>query len=230
MLPCFCGSTMLWRIQDPHKQHGVVHIVDSFEFRGHLCICFELLSQNLYEYMRFTNFQGINIQLVQKFAVQLIHALSFLKHEKIIHCDLKPENILIEEKAYSRIKVGLHSCMHAQTNLHVLHTQGISNTVQVIDFGSSCYKNRCMYSYIQSRFYRSPEVILGLSYSFEIDMWSLGCLLCELAVGKALFQGENEQNQLALYAEALGHPPRGMMKNCQSGQYGGTRIKVCWPS
>ena len=102
--------------------------------------------------------------------------------------------------------------------------------MQVIDFGSSCYESRCMYTYIQSRFYRSPEVILGLPYSHEIDMWSLGCLLCELAVGKALFQGENEQNQLALYAEALGHPPCSMMKNYQPAQYGGSRIKVCGPT
>lgn len=100
-------------------------------------------------------------------------------------------------------------------------------TLQVIDFGSSCYMNRCMYTYIQSRFYRSPEVILGLPYGHEIDMWSLGCLLCELVVGKALFQGENEQNQLALYTETLGYPPRAMMKNCKAGQYSGTRIKVC---
>lgn len=92
-------------LQDPHKQNCVVHIVDSFEFRGHLCICFELLSHNLYEYMRFANFQGINVQLVQKFAVQLVHALCFLKRERIIHCDLKPENILIEDKASSKIKV-----------------------------------------------------------------------------------------------------------------------------
>lgn len=93
------------RLQDPHKNHGVVHIVDSFEFRGHLCICFELLSHNLYEYMRLTNFQGVNMQLVQKFTLQLIHSLCFLKQEQMIHCDLKPENILIEDQAQSSVKV-----------------------------------------------------------------------------------------------------------------------------
>lgn len=85
-----------------------------------------------------------------------------------------------------------------------------------------------MYTYIQSRFYRSPEVILGLPYSYPIDMWSLGCLICELAVGKALFQGEHESNQLALYAEALGNPPRFMLKNYQPGHVGHSRIKVRW--
>lgn len=49
-----------------------------------------------------------------------------------------------------------------------------SSSIKVIDFGSSCYSHRKVYTYIQSRFYRSPEVILGLSYGTPIDMWSLG--------------------------------------------------------
>lgn len=49
-----------------------------------------------------------------------------------------------------------------------------------------------MYSYIQSRFYRAPEVILGISYDLAIDMWSLGCMLVELCIGEPLFGGDDE--------------------------------------
>ncbi|VDQ02756.1 unnamed protein product [Trichobilharzia regenti] len=77
---------------------------------------------------------------------------------KVIHCDLKPENILLRRAGKSKIKV--------------------------IDFGSSCYINECPYNYIQSRFYRAPEVILGLPYGTPIDMWSLGCILAEFITGK----------------------------------------------
>lgn len=49
-----------------------------------------------------------------------------------------------------------------------------SSTIKVIDFGSSCFSDRTVYTYIQSRFYRSPEVILGYPYDKAIDMWSLG--------------------------------------------------------
>jgi dual specificity tyrosine-phosphorylation-regulated kinase 2/3/4 len=98
--------------------------------------------------------------------------------------------------------------------------------LQVIDFGSSCFRNQCVYTYIQSRFYRSPEVILGLKYSTEIDMWSLGCILCELATGKALFPGENEHNQLLLFMELLGHPPAHITSNLISNTKLSGRIQV----
>ena len=64
-----------------------------------------------------------------------------------------------------------------------------------------------VYTYIQSRFYRSPEVILGLTYSMPIDMWSFGCILAELYTGYPLFPGENEVEQLACIMELLNLPP-----------------------
>eukprot|EP00892_Ulva_mutabilis_P011038 jgi/Ulvmu1/8306/UM042_0011.1 len=186
--------------QDKNDSNHVIHIVDSFEFRGHLCICFELLSHNLYEFMRLQDFKRLNSQLVHKFASQLICTLCFLKQEGVIHCDLKPENILLQNCHYSAIKV--------------------------IDFGSSCYRNKCVYTYIQSRFYRSPEVILGMKYGHEIDMWSLGCILCELATGKALFPGENEQHQLSLFMEVLGLPPPSILKSLASVSKVKGRVQV----
>ena len=53
----------------------------------------------------------------------------------------------------------------------------LSLSLQVIDFGSSCYEHQRVYTYIQSRFYRAPEVILGARYGMPIDIWSLGCIL-----------------------------------------------------
>ncbi|KAG6861883.1 hypothetical protein C0995_010589 [Termitomyces sp. Mi166 len=69
-------------------------------------------------------------------------------------------------------------------------------------------KPEIVYTYIQSRFYRSPEVILGLTYSMAIDMWSLGCILAELYTGFPIFPGENEQEQLSCIMEVLGVPDK----------------------
>ena len=58
--------------------------------------------------------------------------------------------------------------------------------MQVIDFGSSCYEHQRVYTYIQSRFYRAPEVILGARYGMPIDIWSLGCILAGMMHNRSL--------------------------------------------
>lgn len=100
------------------------------------------------------------------------------------------------------------------------------SAIKVIDFGSSCLEHEksksieyqrlklgltmllIVYTYIQSRFYRSPEVILGMNYHMAIDMWSLGCILAELKTGFPIFPGENEQEQLSCIMEVLGLPDK----------------------
>uniref|UniRef100_A0A8C7NRM5 dual-specificity kinase n=1 Tax=Oncorhynchus mykiss TaxID=8022 RepID=A0A8C7NRM5_ONCMY len=169
------------RRKDRDNKHNVIHMKEHFYFRNHLCISFELLGVNLYELIKKNKFQGFSQILVRRFAYSLLKCLQMLHKEKIIHCDLKPENILLSHKGQGNIKV--------------------------IDFGSSCYEQQRVYTYIQSRFYRSPEVLLGHPYSMAIDMWSFGCILAELYTGFPLFPGESEVEQIACIMEVLGMPP-----------------------
>ena len=78
-------------------------------------------------------------------------------------------------------------------------------TIKVIDFGSSCHEANRIYTYIQSRFYRSPEVLLNMRYTGAIDMWSFGCIVAELFLGLPLFPGSSEYNQLFRIVEMLGY-------------------------
>lgn len=160
---------------------NIVKIKNHIFFRGHLCIVFELLSMNLYEFIKTHNFQRINLSFVARFAVQILISLQFSSSLGIIHCDLKPENILLKNPNKSGIKI--------------------------IDFGSSCYENQRFYNYIQSRFYRAPEIILGIPYTCSIDMWSFACILIEIHIGQPIFPGKNEQEQLLRIMEVLGEPP-----------------------
>ncbi|KAL2157112.1 hypothetical protein VTH06DRAFT_7027 [Thermothelomyces fergusii] len=171
---------------DPQNKHCMVNFTHSFYFRGHLCISTELLDMNLYEFIKSNAFRGFSLKLIRRFTKQMLSSLNLLKQHKVIHCDLKPENILLR---------------------HPLHTE-----IKVIDFGSSCFEHEKVYTYIQSRFYRSPEVILGMTYGMPIDMWSLGCILAELYTGVPIFPGENEQEQLACIMEVFGPPEKHLIE------------------
>nr|ODO04173.1 CMGC/DYRK/DYRK2 protein kinase [Cryptococcus depauperatus CBS 7855] len=165
---------------DPEDKHFMVRMTDHFSFRNHLCIVTELLSINLYELIKANQFAGFTTVLIRRFTTQMLASLQLMRSHRVVHCDLKPENILLCHPAKSAIKV--------------------------IDFGSSCLETEKVYTYIQSRFYRSPEVILGMNYAMAIDMWSLGCILAELYTGVPIFPGENEHEQLACIMEVLGMP------------------------
>lgn len=87
-----------------------------------------------------------------------------------------------------------------------------STDIKIIDFGSACHEEQTVYTYIQSRFYRSPEVLLGLPYSAAVDMWSLGCIVAELYLGLPLFPGSSEYDQIFRIISFLGMPPTHMIE------------------
>lgn len=166
---------------------NIVNLRSHFMWRNHLCLVFELLSYNLYDLIKNTRYQGVSLKLTRKFAHQILSALKFLARPElsIIHCDLKPENILLCNPKRSAIKL--------------------------VDFGSSCQIGQRIYQYIQSRFYRSFEVLIGIPYDLAIDMWSLGCILVELLTGEPLFNGSNEVDQMNKIIETLGMPPASLL-------------------
>eukprot|EP01060_Flectonema_neradi_P022778 TRINITY_DN3099_c2_g1_i1.p1 TRINITY_DN3099_c2_g1~~TRINITY_DN3099_c2_g1_i1.p1 ORF type:complete len:520 (+),score=57.78 TRINITY_DN3099_c2_g1_i1:54-1613(+) len=174
------------RKHDKEQQNYIVCLHDYFMFRDHICMIFDLHSINIYEFIKLNKFQPLNLNLVRRFAAQLLKALAYLFRQNIIHCDLKPENIILK--------------------------QAHRATIRLIDFGSSCFETERLYTYMQSRFYRAPEVILGIPYTKAIDMWSLGCTLAELATGYPLFPGETEGDQLLCIMEIMGLPPQRMLQ------------------
>lgn len=168
-------------------KNNIVEFKTHFIWHDHLCLVFELLSHNLYDLLKSTRYQGISLNLTRKFGQQILSALEFLAKPElgIIHCDLKPENILL---CHPRRKA-----------------------IKLVDFGSSCQVGHRVYQYIQSRFYRSFEVLLGVPYDQAIDIWSLGCILVELHTGEPLFNGNSEFDQVNKIIETLGMPPSSLL-------------------
>ncbi|KAL8041782.1 hypothetical protein ABFX02_09G006300 [Erythranthe guttata] len=167
---------------DPADKYHLLRLYDYFYYREHLLIVCELLKANLYEFHKFNRESGGEVYFtmprLQSITIQCLEALQFLHTLGLIHCDLKPENILV--KSYSRCEV------------------------KVIDLGSSCFETDHLCSYVQSRSYRAPEVILGLPYGKKIDIWSLGCILAELCTGNVLFQNDSPATLLARVIGIIG--------------------------
>jgi serine/threonine protein kinase len=84
--------------------------------------------------------------------------------------------------------------------------------IKLIDFGSACFEGYTAHTYIQSRFYRSPEVLVGLPYDSAIDMWSLGCIAAELFLGLPILPGVHEHDQLGRITEMISKIPDWMLE------------------
>jgi dual specificity tyrosine-phosphorylation-regulated kinase 2/3/4 len=160
---------------------SIVRAHDFFVFRSHICITFEVLGGNLYEVAKASNFAPMPVPLVRRYAWQLVEALCACHAAGVVHCDLKPENVLFADEAKSSVKL--------------------------IDFGSGCFDGDQRFQYIQSRFYRAPEVVLGMWYGPPMDIWSLALILIELMIGRPLFQAEDELELLGMIVEVCGQPP-----------------------
>ncbi|RSL69760.1 hypothetical protein CEP54_002202 [Fusarium duplospermum] len=169
---------------DPENRKHIIKFERQFDYKGHLCMVFENLSMNLREVLRkFGNNVGINLGATRAYAYQIFVALAHMRKCSIIHADLKPDNILVNESR---------------------------NVLKICDLGTAIDKSDAATAhmditpYLVSRFYRAPEIILGIPYDYSVDMWSIGCTLYELYTGKILFTGDSNNQMLKAIMEIRG--------------------------
>ncbi|KAF3832549.1 hypothetical protein F7725_026214 [Dissostichus mawsoni] len=135
-----------------------------------------MLEQNLYDFLKQNKFSPLPLKVIRPVLQQVATALKKLKSMGLIHADLKPENIMLVDPVRQPYRV------------------------KVIDFGSASHVSKAVCStYLQSRYYRAPEIILGLPFSEAIDMWSLGCVIAELFLGWPLYPGALEYDQMYVF-------------------------------
>ena len=172
-----------------HENH-ILEMKTFFYHREHLMIVTELLRQNLFEFGKFIIDNDeepyFTIPRLSYVTRQVLIAMKFIHNIGLVHSDVKPENILLS--SYSRAQVKL------------------------IDFGSSCYLTDRQSSYIQSRSYRAPEVVLGLPYDGKIDIWSLGCVVAEMYTGEVTFQNDSVVSMLSRIEAICGKFPDHMIE------------------
>ncbi|KAL7714858.1 Serine/threonine protein kinase ppk15 [Entamoeba marina] len=168
---------------DVRKSH-IEEMFDSFLFNQHLCIVTELLNKNLYEYCKERIEVGLRLEHIINFSKQLMEGIKICSSAGIIHGDIKPENILL-------------------TN---------DGRIKIIDFGSASFENYTLYSNLQSRNYRAPEITFGMPYNSSVDLWSVGCVIFELFTGIPLFHSRNDYELVERYTNVLKNPQQHILK------------------
>jgi protein brassinosteroid insensitive 2 len=177
------------QVMESIRHSNIIRLVNSFVIKGtkdkdhFLCIVMDYYPLDLLDVINsFSNF-GRKMPLVQLklYSYQLIRALLYLDLVKVCHRDIKPQNVLIDP---------------------------ITHKLVICDFG--CAKKirsgETNISYICSRYYRAPELILGsTSYNCVSDMWSVACVICEMMIGRPIFWGKTSSDQLVEIMKVLGN-------------------------
>jgi serine/threonine-protein kinase PRP4 len=174
-------------LTDPENKRHVIKLIGHFDYRKHVCLIFEPMDMNLRACVKkFGRDIGLSIHAVRAYTIQLLISLNHLKNNGVLHADTKPDNILVN---------------HSRT------------LVKLGDFGSAMFVSENEVTpYLVSRFYRAPEVILGLPYDTSMDIWAIGCVIYELFTGRILFPGRLNNEMIKLIMDVKGPFPKKMLR------------------
>uniref|UniRef100_A0A673M0G6 mitogen-activated protein kinase n=1 Tax=Sinocyclocheilus rhinocerous TaxID=307959 RepID=A0A673M0G6_9TELE len=126
---------------------------------------------------------------VQYLVYQMLRGLKYIHAAGIIHRDLKPGNLAINEEC----------------------------ELKILDFGLARQADSEMTGYVVTRWYRAPEVILSwMHYTQTVDIWSVGCIMAEMLLGKPLFKGNDHLDQLMEIMKITGTPTKEFTAKLQS--------------
>lgn len=158
--------------------------IDSFSNDNFVVIILELYQSDIYNCLLIRQYKGFTLPEIQKILRDLASGIKILHNINLVHTDLKPENMMVTSDGH----------------------------IKIIDFGSTVPSQAVLSGYLQSRYYRAPEVILKYQLTKAIDVWSFGCIAFELYIGLPLFYGLDNLNMLQLMQVRLGRFPQQMIR------------------
>lgn len=172
---------------DIYDKKHILRLLGNFVYRGHLCLVFEILDLNLRDTLTLYGKRvGLSLAAVRSYAYQLFIALYHLKKNKMVHLDIKPDNLMITQD---------------------------KKKCKLIDFGNALEVEQVpRITELLARYYKGPEVILGVAWEYSIDMWSAACSIFELYTGSPLFNGLNDNQMLRQMMELRGAPNQKLLK------------------
>ena len=174
------------------NHENIVKFVEAFLNKGYLYLVFEYAEKNLLQVIE-ENPKGLKPELIRSFIYQLCCAVSYLNSKNLVHRDIKPENILVKNNSIIK-----------------LCDFGFARKLKIDEKTHNFEK---MTDYMATRWYRAPELILSQGvYGPEVDYWSIGCIMGELADGKPMLPGDNQFNQLDYIIKLIGNLPENLVE------------------
>ncbi|XP_071343613.1 uncharacterized protein [Trachinotus anak] len=174
---------------DPDK-NNLVRFTDHFEHKGQFCLAFEMLDITIEELIENITVKPLHLSQIRVMAQQMLVALNALKSIGLVHADIKPNNIMLVNHHRQPFKVKL------------------------IDFGMAIPVSKIRTGTImQITGYRAPEVILGLPLNEAVDMWSLGCILAFMYLGRDPYPLHCKHEVMRVIIQLLGQPDDHMLNS-----------------
>ncbi|CAG8506628.1 7371_t:CDS:2 [Diversispora eburnea] len=173
-------------IQATNDNTHIIRLLNTFMFKNHFCMVFDYYGGGVPQIHHMANEQ-YKLLALRKLACQLLIALMYTRKLGILHADLKLENIIC---------------------------------TAVIDFGNAMRIEETHKYFdtfnVQTLSYRAPEVIMGLPFGIGIDIWSFGCIICQIWLGRPIFNSSNKLGIIREIEQFLGPLPVSVYK---SGKY-----------
>ncbi len=196
---------------DKNDQYHIIRSYNCFKFNNHLCIVNELMQKTLLEILKVNSSVGLSLTSIRFITKQILKAVEFIHNSDFIHTDLKPENILLSIQNENNVNTN---------NQASQNTDLITNKVlvKIADFGSAIMKKDIIRKeYIQSMYYRAPEVIIGLPLNEKVDVWSIACILIELYISTPIMPGTSSYDQLYKINTLIGECPQHLIEFSKKG-------------
>jgi serine/threonine protein kinase len=181
-------------------------MLGSVRVHGRTGLAMPLYGPDLYQLQKQRERRPFPLDFVWATAAQLLGALEALSHAGLVHADIKPQNVVLH-------RADVATALNADTHITLIDLGSCLTTEQLRGGASK------RITYVQSRWYRAPEVLLWAPVSHAADAWSVGCVIAEVAVGVPLLPGESEYNQLARITALLGPPPPSLLLRARRAEH-----------
>ncbi|KAJ9506589.1 hypothetical protein QJQ45_004061 [Haematococcus lacustris] len=194
-------------LQELNQHENIIRLVNVLKAENDkdLYLIFEYMETDLHAVIRAQILEDVHKQYIM---YQLFKALLYMHTGELLHRDIKPSNLLLNSDCQVK-----------------LADFGLARSVSQLNADGN--NNPILTDYVATRWYRAPEILLGSTkYTYGVDMWSSGCILGELLLGKPIFPGTSTMNQLDRILEVTGKPSPEDVDSVDS-PFAGTMMESC---